>query len=140
MAKSAEFNHAELNHIVFYTSKLSKTIHFWGNILGLKNRGDEICPHYKIGEFTIMFLHSKNAPKDYSHTIGHFGLELSSQKEINDLYQDIQKSGLNVKKPFGGGSNGPYRFYIKDPNQILLEFETWEGCDKQWKDRNFDSN
>lgn len=51
-----------------------------------------------------------------------------------------QKSNLDIKKPFGGGSDGPYRFYIKDPNQILLEFETWEGCDNQWKNRSFDSN
>jgi len=140
MAKSAELNHAELNHIIFYTLKLSETIHFWENTLGLKNKGSAECPNYKTGEFTIMFLYSEKATGDYSYIIGHFGFELSSQKEINNLYEDIQKkSKLNIKKPFGGGSNGPYRFYIKDPNQILLEFETWEGCDNQWKNRSFES-
>ena len=141
MAKSAELNHAELNHIVFYTLKVSETIQFWENILGLKNRGNKESPHYKIGEFTIMFLYSEKTFGDYSKFVGHFGFELSSQKEINDLYKGIQKrSQSNIKKPFGGGANGPYRFYITDPNQILLEFETWEGCDNQWKNRNFDSN
>ena len=140
MAKSAELNHVELNHIVFYTSKLSETIYFWDSILELRNKGSEDSPNYKIGKFTVMFLYSEKAPEDYSHTIGHFGFELSSQKEINSLYERLQKKlNLNIKKPIGGGSNGPYRFYIKDPNQILLEFETWEGCDNPWKDRSFDS-
>lgn len=139
MTKSINCNRSELNHIVFYTSKLSETIYFWDSILGLKNKGSKDCPNYKVGKFTVMFLYSEKASKDYSHTIGHLGFELPSQKEINSLYESMQKkSDRDIKKPIGGGSDGPYRFYIKDPNQILLEFETWEGCDNPWKDRSFD--
>ncbi len=137
--KTAELGHAELTHIVFYTAKMLETRHFWEKVLGVKNRStDKNRPNYKIGGFTVMFEPSEQALVDYSKVIHHFGFELSSQSEVKALHQKLrQRKADNMTELIGGSKKkGPYRFYIKDPNNISLEFETWEGTDP-WEDRYF---
>ena len=121
---------AKLTHIEFYTSNVSKTVHFWENILGLKNRfkrGDRL--NYTINELMIIFQYSEKGLKDFSQAVGHLGIEFSSKAEVDAQYKRLQKnSERNIPKPFGGLKQGPYRFYLKDPNGISIEFGTWEGC------------
>ena len=121
---------AELNHIVFNTLKISKTADFWGNILGLKNHSNrKNLLQYKINKFLLMFSYSEKCPEDYSQTIAHLGIEFSSKAEVDTQYKRLKKNlNLNISKPIGGLKQGPYRFYLKDPNGIKIEFETWEAC------------
>ena len=123
-------NLAELTHIVFNTSQISKTADFWENILGLKNcTNSKNLLQYKISKFLLMFRYSEKCPADYSQTIAHLGIEFLSKAEVDTQYEKLKKKfNLNISKPIGGLKQGPYRFYIKDPNGITLEFETWEGC------------
>ena len=120
---------AELNHIVFHTSKIPETANFWENVLGLENNitHNENLLQYICGKFLVMFSHSEKAPKDFSQAIGHLGIEFPSKKNVDEQYERLKKK-LDIPKPIGGWGKGPYRFYIKDPNGISIEFETWEGC------------
>lgn len=120
---------AELTHIVFYTSKLSETAAFWENILGLTNHitTNKNLLQYKFGQFMVMFANAEKAPEDYSRIIAHLGIEFLTKKDVDAQYERL-KDKLNIPSPIGGWKKGPYRFYIKDPNGIPLEFETWEGC------------
>ena len=121
---------AKLNHIVFYTSKISETKKFWEKILQLKNYivDNKNLLQYRIGEFMIMFSYTKaEIPKSYTHIISHLGVEFPTRKCVDFQYQNLKKK-LDISKPIGGLKKGPYRFYIKDPNGINLEFESWENC------------
>ena len=134
--KTAELNHAELTHIVFYTTKMKETKHFWEKVLGVKNRStNKDDADYKIGGFTVMFVSSDKAPVDYSKFTHHFGFELSSQSEMKALYKKLKsKKAGNMTELIE--KKGPYRFYIRDPNNISLEFETWDGTE-HWEGRHF---
>ena len=105
---------AELTHIVFNTSNISKTADFWGNILGLKNYANKKdLLQYKISKFLLMFSYSKKCPEDYSQIIRHLGIEFSSKAEVDTQYERLKKKfNLNISKPIGGLKKGPYRFYI----------------------------
>lgn len=120
---------AELTHIIFYTSKLSETAAFWENILGLKNHivTNKNRLQYKFGKFMVMFNNAEKPRNDYSDIIAHLGIEFPAKKDVDVQYEKL-KDKLNIPKPIGGLGKGPYRFYIKDPNGIPLEFETWEDC------------
>ena len=124
-----------LTHVILYTAKLSETKHFWNNVLGLKNispSGDN--PSYKIGEFTVTFSYLEKAPENYSQIIGHFGFEFPSKADIDEHYQRL-KNNFNLTIP--GPFKDPYRFYVKDPNGIPIEFETWEGSTNPSQDKYF---
>ena len=118
---------AKLTHIIFHTSKISETAAFWENILELKNHihTNENLLQYKFGNFMVMFNNVKESPEDYSQIIAHLGIEFPTKKDVDAQYERL-KDKLNIPKPIGGFGKGPYRFYIKDPNGIPLEFETWE--------------
>ena len=120
---------AELTHIVFHTSKISETAAFYENIVGLKNYvvTDKEVLQYRFGKFMVIFINAKKTPEDYSHIIAHLGIEFPTRKDVDAQYERL-KNKLNIPEPVGGLKQGPYRFYIKDPNGIPLEFETWENC------------
>ena len=120
---------AELTHIIFYTSKLSETAAFWENILGLTNHitTNKNRLQYRFGKFMMMFAHTEKTRSDYSDVIAHLSIEFPTKKDVDTQYERL-KDKLDIPKPIGGWKKGPYRFYIKDPNGIPLEFETWEGC------------
>ena len=119
-------------HIVFYTSKLHETSHFWEKVLGCKNQfkgkhDPSLCYDFGGSKNSIVFAFRENNPKDWVKMIDHLGFSFSTKKEIDEIYEKLSKT-LDIPKPIGGLNQGPYHFCVKDPNGLQLEFGTWEDC------------
>lgn len=118
-----------LTHIVFKTSKIEETKKFWESTFSVENRSEqEDFLSYKIGTFVINFSNDSSASLDFKSVISHIGIEFDSVSRVDEEYRKVLTLHPDTKKPIGGKGEGPYRFYLKDPNEIVVEVETWEGC------------
>ncbi len=120
---------ANMTHMVIKTAAMEETRKFWESVLLCKNGAadEENYLRYDVGSFTVMFDESKKAERNLLHVIGHVGFEFESKSHIDSEFERISQLVSGIKKPIGGMKQGPYRFYIDDPNGIKIEFETWEG-------------
>ncbi len=66
---------------------------------------------------------------DVGSAVVHIGIDFSSRKEVESYYEMLNAKNVSnlSSKITGVLGQGPYRFYLKDPDGYTLEFETWEG-------------
>ena len=120
----------EINHIILKTSNINETKKFYESRFKIKNREGGVPGYvtFKFGEFVLGFSEDPSFSKAHAQSIGHLGLEVPTKKEVDSIYNHIKEIDSNVSKQRGGMGQGPYRFYVNDPNGYTLEIGTWDGA------------
>ncbi len=115
----------EFLHSMLRVKDLDKTLHFFVDILGLKevHRKD-----YEKGRFTLIFLQSENSTaqieltNNWDHEVDYpvgrsFGHLAFRVKNIYEICQKLQDAGVIINRPPRDG----YMAFVKTPDDISIE-------------------
>lgn len=117
------------DHIVLACKDIQKTREFYEITLNIPVR--TVQPNYvtyDLGGFYLCFKETTGV-NDVGSAVVHLGIDFKSRNEVESYYEMLQTKNVSnlSSKITGGPGQGPYRFYVKDPDGYTLEFETWEG-------------
>lgn len=116
----------DCTHIILKAKSLKDTQNFYEKFFELKNHS-RIGFAIKIGSFTLGF-EEQDLGAISENGIEHIGILLQKKTDVDSLYRRFVQEGCKASDIIGGPGEGPYRFYVKDPNSYNLEFETWDGA------------
>jgi catechol 2,3-dioxygenase-like lactoylglutathione lyase family enzyme len=110
-----------LTHIVLKTNKMNETLRFYESKFEIKNHARKGIA-FKFLSFVLAFEESEDGVSGDS--VSHIGILYDSKFEVDELYARFD----NPSSLVGGMGEGPFRFYVKDPNGYTLEIETFDGA------------
>lgn len=118
------------DHIVLASRNIQLTREFYEQIIGLAPGTVQAnYVTYDFGGFLLCFKERSDL-SDLGEAVVHLGVDFPKKEDVDSYFGKFK--GMNVKTistcTIGGAGQGPYRFYIKDPDGYTLEFESWEGC------------
>ena len=130
---------ATMDHIVLNVSNIDRSLHFYGDILGLTpERVDEYragsigFPSVRVNEHTIIDLNpperqTKAAGEDYAQNLNHLCL-CTEDEDMDAVAEYLKSNGLEIEtgpiKRWGARGNGT-SVYFRDPDHNLVEVRTY---------------
>lgn len=119
------------HHIGFTVSKLEESANFFTTLLGWKEvRRNEEYPAIFVSDGSIMFTlwAIKETPvnafnKNTNVGLHHVALQVSTEKDLNDLYVKLSTHGLSIEFAPELLGAGPAKHMICfDPSGLRIEF------------------
>lgn len=122
-----------LHHVEINVSDLTKSIQFWGWLLGELGYSEyqqwDTGQSWKIADTYLVFVQAdKTFISDGFHRrrigLNHLAFYGESKKQINELTEKIVAKGIPIlyedKHPFAGGPSH-YAVFFEDPDRIKVE-------------------
>jgi catechol-2,3-dioxygenase len=98
---------ASLRHVALAVNRLDECEQFY-NLLGMRTELKTADYIYLAGNGDNISLHKAQSNFEVSQRLEHIGFALDSVQAVEQLFKDLQKSGLNILHPpktFGIGTN-----------------------------------
>jgi catechol 2,3-dioxygenase-like lactoylglutathione lyase family enzyme len=132
LAFNLAVNKLKCTHIVLYVKDIEVTRHFYNDVLGCVLRRfshDEKILSVAVGTFIINFyLMTDSFSEGHTRGIAHLGFEVETRATVDAYAEQFQFSdGFRDKR---NAIQGPYRFYVNDPDGYTIEIYTWDGIEE----------
>ena len=119
-----------LNHLSLPTKDPLATAHFFEKFFGctIVAAGESML--LKRDDFDLVL--ERVADDQIWPGNFHFGFEMATLKEVQELYQAFNEAKLAIETPVFNNSRGS-RFFCRTPEGVLLEINTREDKQDNWK-------
>jgi catechol 2,3-dioxygenase-like lactoylglutathione lyase family enzyme len=119
-------------HVVLYVKDVNATRYFYIEQLGCTLRrfsANEKFLSVAVGNFIVNFYGSHpDLEKGYQQGIAHLGFEVEARAIVDTFANCFQtRVGFHDMR---NSTQGPYRFYVNDPDGYTVEIHSWEGTNK----------
>jgi len=122
---------AKLNHLSFPTNDVAETAAFFEKYLGCEVAAAGEHRLLKRDGFDIVLEHVSEEtpvwPKNF-----HFGLEVASLNDLRTLHDEFLKGGVQMETGVFNNTRGS-RFFCRAPGGVLIEINTREDMQEQWR-------
>ncbi|HAT7072041.1 TPA: glyoxalase/bleomycin resistance/dioxygenase family protein [Legionella pneumophila] len=112
---------ASLRHVALAVNKLDECEQFY-NLLGMRTELKTPDYIYLAGNGDSILLHKVQSNFEVSQRLEHIGFALDSVQAVEQVFKDLQKSGLNILYPPKTFGIGTHSFSVFDPDGIEVEF------------------
>lgn len=130
----------ELGHIVLYVTNIQKSVHFYRNILGFKEIGEEETKGKGVALFSsgrthheLLLIEIGGTPKPkvgFEPGLYHFGFKIGdTDEELKNAIQELQSNNVSITGT--ADHTVTHSIYIEDPDGNEIELYVDVGDD--WK-------
>lgn len=121
-----------LTHYAIATAHMDKTLHFYCGFCAMRivhnrvkaTRISWLAPKHESSPILVVIEHPEipYCQTNSDSMLRHFGFELGSQEEVNEVFEMLKANGYNPTKPVFVDEITGYICMVQDPDGRWVEF------------------